>query len=304
MIGAQYAYFIVHNLRCRFLGHRIPLLASFKLTYRCNLRCQGCPFWRQPHDNELDLAGVIDTLDRLHDMGIRLVIFEGGEPMLWRDGAGHTVHDVVCAAQKRFFCVGMTTNGVLPIENETDITWVSVDGLRETHNAHRGPTFDKVMANIEASPHPKLYVNVTINRLNWQDIPDLIRLLATRPTVKGVTVQFYYPYENTEDLWLPRPQRRRVLDELIALKRQGYPIACSAPSLEALKDNTWRCHPWLIASAEPDGRITHGCYLERRTADVACDKCGFAAHAEISLAYDANLHSIDAGRRIFGFRLC
>ncbi len=302
MIGEQYAYFVLHNLRCRLLGHRIPLLASFKLTYRCNLRCRGCPFWRLPHDDELDLAGVIATLDRLHDMGVRLIIFEGGEPLLWRDAAGHTVQEVVRAARERFFCVGMTTNGVLPIAPITDITWVSLDGLRETHNANRGPTFDRVMANIAATAHPRLYVNITINRLNWQDIPDLVRLLAAKPTVKGITIQFYYPYEGTEDLWLPRPERHQVLDELIALKRQGYPIACSKPSLEALKDNTWRCHPWLIASAGPDGRITHGCYLENRTANIACDRCGFAAHAEISLAYDAGLRSINAGRRIFGFR--
>jgi MoaA/NifB/PqqE/SkfB family radical SAM enzyme len=302
VLGEQYAYFVAHNLRCHLLGHRVPLLAGFKITNRCNLRCRVCPFWRKPTDGEMDLAGVAATLDRLHDMGVRLVILEGGEPMLWRDDAGHTIHDVVREARSRFFCVGLTTNGLLPIENETDVTWVSVDGLREAHNANRGPTFDKVLANIDASPHPKLYVNVTINRLNWDGIPDLVRLLADKPTVKGITVQFYYPYEDTDDLWLPRPDRHRVLDNLIALKRQSYPIACSIPTLEALKDNTWRCHPWLIASAEPDGRITHGCYLENRTATIACDRCGFAAHTEISLAYDANVRSINAGRRIFGFR--
>ena len=26
------------------LRRKIPLLASFKVTYRCNLRCNGCPY--------------------------------------------------------------------------------------------------------------------------------------------------------------------------------------------------------------------------------------------------------------------
>ena len=237
-----------------------------------------------------------DVLLRLNQAGVRLLILEGGEPFVWEDD-GHGLDDVVDAARKLFFFTGVTTNGLLPIETRADLVWVSIDGLRASHDYNRGPTFDRVIANIQASSHPKLFANVTINRRNWQEIPELVGFLAGK--VKGITIQFYYPFDDTEDLWLPLPERRQVLDQLIALKRRGYPISDSVPALTALRDNTWRCVPWLVSSVEPDGAITYGCYLKNRTA-ISCERCGFAAHTEMSLAYYWNAPAILAGLRIFG----
>ena len=279
----------------RLLGRRRPLLAGFKLTNRCPLRCRACPFWRRSGP-ELSLPQVQGVLSRLSRAGVRLLILEGGEPFLWRDGP-HGLDDVVDAARKLFFFTGVVSNGLLPIQTRADLVWVSIDGLRESHNYNRGPTFDKVISNIQASSHPKLFANVTINRRNWREMPELIRFLAGK--VKGITIQFYYPYEGTEDLWLPFPERGEVLDQLIALKREGYPVSDSVPALTALRDNAWRCVPWLISSVEPDGEITFGCYLKNRTA-IHCEQCGFAAHTEISMAYYWNVPAILAGMKIFG----
>ena len=292
----HYAYFVRHNLESRLLGRRRPLLAGFKLTDRCNLRCRACPFWRRGSP-EMSLSGVLTALNRLHAAGVRLCILEGGEPFLWRDGP-HGLEDVVAAAQKLFFCTGVVTNGLLPIETRADVVWVSIDGLRESHNYNRGATFDRVMENVQAARHPRLLANVTINRRNWQDIPALVELLADN--VRGITVQFYYPYPDTEDQSLPFPERRQVLDQLIDLKRAGYPIANSTGALRALRDNRWRCLSWLISNAEPDGQITLGCYLKNR-ATAHCEQCGFAAHAEISMGFNGSLGAILAGRAIFGF---
>jgi len=94
------------------------------------------------------------------------------------------------------------------------------------------------------------------------------------------------------------PEKRKVvLDELIKLKKGGFPIANSYACLQALKDNKWRCHPWMIASVEPDGKLTQGCYIKGR-GEVSCKKCGFSAHTEISLAYSGVIESIEAGKKI------
>ena len=139
---------------------------------------------------------------------------------------------------------------------------------------------------------------MTINSRNWRDVPELVRLLHGK--VKGITIQFYYQYPGTEDLSLPFAERTQVLDWLIELKKDGYPVSDSVPALRALRDNSWRCIPGLISSVEPDGQITFGCYLRNRAA-VSCDRCGFAAHTEISMAYSWNLAAIRAGAGIFGF---
>jgi hypothetical protein len=54
----------------------------------------------------------------------------------------------------------------------------------------------------------------------------------------------------------------------------------------------------MIASVDPSGRLTHGCYVKNR-GDIACDQCGFSAHTEISLAYGWRLGPIWTGREIF-----
>jgi len=299
MIGSHYCYFVRHNLACRLGNKRAPLLAGFKVTHRCNLRCRACPFWRrQTEDIPFDRA--VDVMDRLFEAGARLLIFEGGEPFLWQDG-NRSLNDLVLEAKKRFFSVGITTNGTLPLETPADIVWVSIDGLRETHNLNRGLTFDKVMDHIRTSTHDKILANITISRLNVDELPELVPFLSDIPQIKGITIQFYYPYNDSEDLSISQTQRVQALDQLIRQKRAGYAILDSIAVLEALKDNSWECHDWLIADAEPDGAINLGCYLKNR-ADIDCRQCGFAAHAELSLAFDGNLSAINTGRMVFGFR--
>lgn len=272
-----------------------PFLASYKLTYHCNLRCQQCPFpaYAGPIPS---YEQVCLTLDRLYERGDRVVVFEGGEPLLWRDGE-HTFQDVARYARQRFFCTGVTTNGTLPLEADTDILWVSLDGFAETHNRLRGAgIFEQVIAGIRTSTHPKIYAHITANAVNYAEIPALVRYLSD--LVKGITVQFYYPYGANDTLFLPWLARSNLLDDLIRLKKRGFPVMNSAASLRALKSNRWRCRTWLVDCANPDGSIQQGCYLEGRTT-VDCTKCGFSPYSEISLAFGGNPEAILAGFKIF-----
>jgi len=248
---------------------------------------------------QISYSDALQIMDELFARGVRLLIFEGGEPFLWKDGE-YSLDQLVQYARQRFFRVGITTNGLLPLKSPADIIWVSIDGLKQTHEANRGVCFDKIMHNIDSSSHPRIFANITINKLNYQEIPALIKFLDKK--VRGITIQFYYPFPNSEDLALSNSERKAVLEKLIGLKKNGYPILDSISVLEALKDNQWRCHDWLIASAEPDGRINIGCYLKDR-AEISCDQCGFAAHAEISKAFEWNWEAISVGKRTFNFRV-
>lgn len=288
-------FFISYYLKS-LLGHKKPILGGIKLTHNCNLKCEHCPFWKKK-GSSLSFSQAVSAMKTIHQQGVRIVIFEGGEPFLWRDG-DYSIKDVVTEAKKLFFSVGITTNGTFPIEADADIIWVSIDGPKETHDRLRSGSFDKVITNIKASTHPRIYAHVTINSINWKEIPDLVKFLS--PLIKGITIQFHYPYQEGEiDLSLSLEKRQKVLDDLIHLKREGLPVANTYTCLEALKKNTWKCQPWMIASVEPDGIITHGCYVKNRGI-VSCDKCGFSAHAEISLAYSGVFESIKLHSKIFG----
>lgn len=292
-----YLYFFTYYLKCRLSKRRIPLLAGFKITNRCNLSCMHCPFWKRNSSKMLTFNQVKKILSTLYKLGIRILILEGGEPFLWKDG-NHTIHDVVEFAKSLFFSVGITTNGTFPLTIKPHTIWVSIDGLNETHNQIRGNCFNRVIENIQNSTHPNIYANITINRTNYREIPELVKYLTGK--IKGITIQFHYPYEKGGSLTLSFEERGEVIDNLITLKKAGYPIADSYLCLESLKDNSWDCQDWMLANVEPDGSINLGCYVKGR-GKVQCKMCGFAAHTEISLAYKWHIESILAGKKIFRY---
>ena len=292
-----YLYLFTYYLKCRFFKERTPLLAGFKITSRCNLSCLHCPFWERNPPKVITFHQVKNILSTLHELGIRILILEGGEPFLWKEGK-HTIHDVVEVAKSLFFSVGITTNGTFPLTIKAHTIWVSIDGLKETHNQIRENSFDKAIENIQKSSHPNIYANITINRINYQEIPALVKFLTGK--IKGITIQFHYPYKKGDTLTLSFEQRKVVLDNLITLKKAGYPIADSYLCLESLKDNSWDCQDWMLANVEPDGSINLGCYVKGR-GKVQCKICGFAAHTEISLAYKWHIESILVGKKIFRY---
>ena len=64
-------FYILQNV---VLAHRKPFLASFKLTYRCNLTCRQCPFYSMV-TLELTYEQAIRIIDRLYERGNRILIF-------------------------------------------------------------------------------------------------------------------------------------------------------------------------------------------------------------------------------------
>ena len=284
----------------KFLGHRIPLLASFKITYRCNLASRACPFHLRTgvENGHMSWDEAIRALESLHRLGTRVVVFEGGEPLLWRDGP-YRFHDLVSYARRRFLRVAVTTNGTLPLDVPAHTIWVSLDGMKEAHDALRGDSFDRVYNSLKTTRHPRVFIHCTLNRKNWQDVEPLAKWVRGIPGIKGMTVQFFYPYNQGEDnLALSPNERRTAIEKLLDLKKQGYSILNSAGRLRAMKDNRWRCHDDVLVNVDPDGTITKGCYVKNR-GRINCDACGFTPVAEASGALDLIPESLYAGWRLF-----
>ena len=225
----------------KILRRDLPLLASFKLTYRCNLRCAPCPYHRRDdaHRTHIRWEAATAALDALRRAGCRIVVFEGGEPLLWSDGP-KTFDDLARYARERFLCTAATTNGTLPLDVPVDVLWVSLDGTKETHDRLRSGSFDRVWSNLDKASHGKLLVHFTINRENWRDLGELLDALKQRPAVRGVTVQIFYPYgQGEENLALEPAERREAIGSAIELKNRGYPILNSRRALERMITNGW-----------------------------------------------------------------
>jgi len=281
------------------LRRKRPFLASHKLTYRCNLGCDACPFkelQQSPHPSFDTLA---DTMRTLRKRGNLIVVLEGGEPTLWRDGE-RDIHDVVSLARGIFPVVAMTTNGTHDLNIGTDLLWVSLDGVGEVHDGLRCGSFDRVMENIRASEHPKLMLHTTLSTRNLGEIEALARLAADTPNIRGMTFQLYFPYSGLPDeLALSGDQRRSAIDRILDLKRRGLPILNSSGALHLIGDGSWPCDDWLIDNAEPDGEIRNGCYVLANNGQKDCGLCGFTPYTEATLALRGHAGSILAGWRIF-----
>jgi MoaA/NifB/PqqE/SkfB family radical SAM enzyme len=291
----RYSYLLSYCFGA-LIGRKKPILAGVKLTHECNLACVHCPF-RKKKTPALTFDQAVSSFNALHHLGVRIIIIEGGEPFLWKDG-DKDLNELVREARRFFFNVGVTTNGTFPLDAATDIVWVSIDGMKQTHDRIRGTSFDRIMQNISESSHERIFAHITINSMNWEEVPEIVRFLAGK--VKGITVQFHYPFEESEDsLILEGEKRAKVLDQLMKLKRQGLPVSDSYACLKALKKNRWKCRPWMIASVDPGGKLTHGCYVKDR-GRISCEECGFSAHTEISLAYGGSPGALLAGLKIFG----
>jgi MoaA/NifB/PqqE/SkfB family radical SAM enzyme len=287
-------------IRRKIFGQKIPLLASFKLTYRCNLACVACPFHRRAgeENGHMSWTAAMISLDALKRLGTLIVVFEGGEPLMWQDGR-YNLYDLIDYAKKHFPRVAVTTNGTFPLDVPADILWVSLDGLKESQDRLRSGSFDKVWSNLHASKHGRLFVHFTINRENRHDIRPLLKKLKDIQAFSGMTVQLFYPYGQGEaPLALSNGERRAVLEDVIEMKKQGFPILNSAGRLSAMIRNDWRCHDDILINVDPDGTITRGCYVKSR-GRINCRTCGFSPVSEASGALDLLPGSLRAGWSIF-----
>lgn len=284
----------------RLFRRRGPLIASVKLTHRCNLACAACPFHRVTpgRHSHMDWDTVKTSLARLMLSSCPIVVFEGGEPLLWEHG-GHAFADAANLARGSFACVAATTNGTMPLDVPTDVLWVSVDGTKATHDELRSGSYDRVMENIRNSTHPRLYVHMTLNRKNWRELGQVARSVFALAPVKGMTVQLFYPYGlGEDDLALDACERRQAIEHSLALKERGVPILNSRTSLEAMARGVWRCRPELLGNIDPDGTFRQGCYAEGR-GRVDCANCGFTPVIEASMAYGLHPGAMVSGIRIF-----
>lgn len=237
---------------------------------------------------------AVAALNALKARGTGIITFEGGEPLLWRDGK-YRLHDLVDYAKRRFLRVAVTTNGTLRLDVPADVVWVSIDGLRETHNRLRSASFDRLWHNLSTATGPaRLMVHFTLNRLNWRELEGVARKLKELPAVKGLSLQIFYPYGQGEsDLALAGEERRAALEWAIELKK-SYPIINSARCLRSMIRNDWRCRDDLLINVDPDSRISQGCYVKGR-GRIECGQCGFTPIAEASAALSLRPTSLLTG---------
>lgn len=268
-------------LRACLLGGHRPLQTVLFLSDRCNLRCKHCAVYARKEPVSKTYAQVEAELRGAYARGSRFVDFEGGEPFLWRDG-DRTVNDLCDLARKiGFFTTTITTNAQLPFpDSHAHSIWVSMDGVGAYHDEIRGEgAFEKLERNIAACGHPHLSVNMVVNKLNYTQIKAAADYARQNPAIEQISFNFHTPYEGTEHLYIDDWDLRvRLLDEIIALKKAGYPIMNSVSGLRRMKDLNFKKACWVSEFIMVDGTLLTEC--PGKVSGV-CDRCGFCMAGEM-----------------------
>lgn len=132
----------------RLVSH--PVLCNYYVTYRCNATCSFCDIWEKPSPY-ITLENARENFRDLKRLGVKVIDFTGGEPLLHRDIAA-----LLTEAHQMGFITTLTTNTLLypklaeKLKGKIDMLHFSLDAPdKAEHDRSRGvASFDFLMESI------------------------------------------------------------------------------------------------------------------------------------------------------------
>lgn len=133
----------------RLVNH--PVLCNYYLTYRCNAKCGFCDIWEQPSPY-VTIENVRANLGDLKKLGVKVIDFTGGEPLLHRQ-----LPEILSLAKDLGFITTVTSNGLLypkkakSLAGLIDMLHFSLDSYEQKqHDAMRGVAcYQSVLSSID-----------------------------------------------------------------------------------------------------------------------------------------------------------
>ncbi len=246
-----------------------PLIASYYVTHRCNLKCGYCTE-RYPIRDTTDLGteeacGVLGRLRR----EMSAIYFTGGEPLVRPD----IVELVREARRLNFFPIYLGTNGLLLPSRErvldyADRVVISLDSTDagawdDLLGAGGGQArrIYEIIAHYAGEQRRRrvsLMVNCVITRETVADVYGVMEFCFRHDVV-------FAPVSATADslpdrALLARPDYQRLVRHILELKRRGYPILGSIDSLETLLfGRPFPCYATALPHVYPNGDVFYPC---------------------------------------------
>jgi MoaA/NifB/PqqE/SkfB family radical SAM enzyme len=132
-----------------------PVLCNYYVTYRCNATCSFCDIWEKPSPY-VSMQQVEENLRDLKKLGVKVIDFTGGEPLLHRE-----IGDFLKLAKEIGFITTLTTNTLLypkrakELKSHIDMIHFSLDYFDKVkHDTARGVAcYDHVLESISIAKH-------------------------------------------------------------------------------------------------------------------------------------------------------
>lgn len=244
-----------HHVPSRLLAfteaHR-PLV-FWNITNQCNLSCAHCYINAGPsarRSDELSLDEAKAFVDDLAKMGVPLLMFSGGEPLVRND-----FWKLVDYARLKGLKTALSTNGTLitkkiaeRIKNfGIEYVGVSLDGASEkTHDAVRNQpgSFRKSVQALKNCVEIglKCGIRVTATKDNYREVPDLIDL-STKLGVPRFCVYWLVPSGRGKELYADKQLKcdevARILDHLYMKAKEFDPKQIEILTVDAPQDGIY-----------------------------------------------------------------
>ncbi|MER2998887.1 radical SAM protein [Pontibacter populi] len=178
-----------------------PVLCNYYVTYRCNAKCSFCDIWEKPSPY-ITLDDVQQNLRDLKKLGVQVIDFTGGEPLLHRQ-----IDEMLALAHNMGFITTLTTNAMLypklasRLKGKVDMLHFSLDSAhKETHDTGRGVAcYDFVMESItvakELGERPDILF--TVFRHNLHELEEVYQTI-TQPNKLVLILNPAFEYNTVE----------------------------------------------------------------------------------------------------------
>lgn len=170
-------------------GNDIPITrVQWEITRACNLKCEHCSVEaKKPRKYELTQKEAMKFVDDFVSEGGLKCVVTGGEPFMRPD-----LLDLLEYISDRGLSINLLTNGTLLTEEKVErlanvrlsMIQVSIDGLKETHDAFRGVRggFDSAIEGIklvvEKCRNPLKIIKCVVHKGNINEMVELMKLAA------------------------------------------------------------------------------------------------------------------------------
>jgi len=160
-----YDYYKAIKKRGKIPKKMVPLEVEIEVTNACNMKCKMCHKWEwylknRDKDTTLSKKKIMEILGELSSIGVKSVLFSGGEPLLRND-----ICELIDYANKLGLKGTVVTNGTLLtkeiarciLKNDWQIAF-SIDGSNsKIHDNIRGVggSFDRVIKAIEIAKNER-----------------------------------------------------------------------------------------------------------------------------------------------------
>jgi radical SAM protein with 4Fe4S-binding SPASM domain len=180
-----------------------PVIVSWEITKACNLNCSHCAS-QVMEGRELATDEALDLIDYMHNCGVFILSFSGGEPFLRPD-----FFTILGMAREKGIEIGVTTNGTLLDENtvrklsslEPFNMHISIDGIGEVHDSfrNRAGVFESSVRSLKLLQKYKVPCGITtsMTKRNFHDL-DNIKEFVKENNIRSWEIFFAIPVGNLD----------------------------------------------------------------------------------------------------------